>query len=415
MGEESKRPEIIRRLLEKTGTQEVDPTMLSGAISRGMQIVQLLYRAFTENKPVAWINVLTPPELFFGCGYIPFWLDGAGGFSGMIEMTEVFDHADAVLPSQDMCSFLRAAMGGAMLDLFPPPRVVVCTSHLCEGAPKIARMAAQHSGAEFHPLDVPSGLSDETVAYLAGQLERLAHRLCELSESKLDIDKMREAIDLSNQARKYFRRAYEMRKRIPAPVTGSQFISMGFLYPWGTQIGVSIAESLSDEIAGRIADNIPAVPDGEKYRLMWMHLRPVFETDIMAHLEQKMRAVIVVDLLSEAWWPELDAQDPFRALATRILTNPELWPMERKIERMLRLAEEYHIDGAVQFLQWGCRWNYGPSSTYKKAMTRAGFPFLVLDGDAVDKRATPYGQVLTRLEGFVELLESVGSQREPIR
>jgi len=39
-------------------------------------------------------------------------------------------------------------------------------------------------------------------------------------------------------------------------------------------------------------------------------------------------------------------------------------------------------------------------------------PFLALDGDAVDKRATPHGQILTRLEGFVEMLDSTKSRQE---
>ena len=144
---------------------------------------------------------------------------------------------------------------------------------------------------------------------------------------------------------------------------------------------------------------------------MWIHLRPVFETDIMAHLEQRMRAVIVVDLLGEAWWPELDEQDPFRALAIKMLSNPELQPIDERIERLVQLAREYRVDGVVHFLQWGCRWNYGQDSMFKEAFTRAGLPFLALDGDAVDKRATPYGQVLTRLEGFVELLESAQTHK----
>jgi len=407
----SERPELIRRMLEKSRTDDVDPTYLSGSISRGMHLVRLLYKAFAERQPVAWINVFTPPELIFGCGYIPFWLDGSGGFSGWIEMTEVFEHADSTLPSRDICTFLRAAVGGAMMNLFPRPHMVACTSHLCEGGPKIAKLAADSVGAEFCLLDVPAATSDELVEYVAAQLERLAHRLCEVSGSEFDIDRLREAIELSNRARVHFLEVYKMRKHIPVPVTGSQFIGMGLMYPWGTKIGVNIASSLRDEIAGRVASNAPALEGGEKYRLLWLHLRPIFETDIMAHLEQHMRALIVVDTMGQAWWSEMDAREPFRALATKILSNPELQSVEKRIERILRLAKEYNVDGVVHFLQWGCRWNSGQSSVFKEALGRTGLPFLALDGDAVDKRATPHGQIFTRLEGFVELLETAKSRK----
>ncbi len=405
----SERPEFIRRMLERSDSREMDPTYLSGTISRGMQYARLLYRAFAGKSPVAWINVFTPPELVFGLGYIPFWLDGAGGTSGWIELTDVFERADAILPSRDMCTFLRAAIGAADMGLFPQPGAVVCTSHLCEGAPKIARMAARRQGVEFHLLDIPAEMSEEAVGYVAGQLELVARRLSEISGMKLDIDRLRTAIELSNRARAYLAEVYELRKHAPAPVTGSQFVGFSLVYPWGTKVGVSIAESLREDVAGRVAGNVAAIPGGERHRLMWIHLRPVFETDIMAYLEQEMRAVIVVDLMGEAWWPELDARDPFRALALKILSNPELQPMDWKTARLKKIAKEYRIDGAVHFLQRGCRWNYGQTALYREAIASLGLPFLALDGDAVDRRATPHGQILTRLEAFLELLETARS------
>jgi len=404
-------PELLRRLLERGATMDIDEGALQGTLMRGAHYATLLYQAFASDRPLAWINVYMPPELIFGCGWLPFWLDGAGGFSGWMEMDEVFSGADALLPSRDVCTFLRAAAGGLKTGLFPRPQFVACTSNLCEGAPKIARMAAQSSGAEFALVDVPAEMSERTIRYVADGLEAIAHRLCAVSGSKLDIDRLRQAIEHSNAAREHFVEAYEMRKCVPAPVTGAQFVGMGLVFPWGTQDGIDIARSLRDEIAARIGDGVPALPDGEKYRLLWLHLRPVFETDIMAHLERQMSAVVVADTLGRAWWPKLDTKDPFRALAIKVLSNPELAPPEEKIKLMLRLAEKYRVDGIVHFLQWGCRWNYGESGIYRKAAASAGLPFLALDGDAVDKRATPHGQLVTRLDGFVELLESSGDGR----
>ena len=321
-------------------------------------------------------------------------------------MDEMLDSADAMLPSRDMCTFLRAALGGATMELFPPPHVVACTSHLCEGAPKIARIAADIFGVEYLFMDVPPAFSEDAIQYVAKQLRCFADRLSGLSGLAMDFDGLRNAIELSNQARSRLRDVYEMRKHVPSPATGSQFIGLGLIYPWGTRDGVDIAESLRDEMAHRMVHNAPPVAEGEKYRILWIHLRPVFETDIMAHLEQELGAVIVSDLIGEPWWPELDSSDPFRALAIKVLSNPELQPVAKRIERILRLGREYNVDGIVHFLQWGCRWNYGQSRIFKDVLNREGLPFLGLDGDAVDKKASPHGQILTRLEGFVEVLEA---------
>ncbi len=404
-------PDIIRRMLERNDEVGVDPASLQGTLMRGMNFAQLLYQAFASGKPVVWINVFTPPELIFACDCVPFWMDGAGGFSGWIEMKEVFHRADALLPSRDMCTFLRAAVGGVAAGLFPRPDLVVCTSHLCESAPKIAHITARHYETGFSLMDVPTTPSPEAVTYIATQLESLAHRLCQLAGNQFDIQRLRQAIELTNQARTHFLAVAELRKHVPAYVTGSQFVGLGLVYPWGTEEGAAIAQTMRDEISRKADASLFAVKGGEKNRLMWIHLRPVFETDMMNYVEQTLRSVIVADVLGEVYWPELDPDESFRALAVKMLSNPELQPMENKIARLKYLASEYAVNGVVHFLQWGCRWNCGQSSIFKEALAAAGLPYLTLDGDAVDKDSTPSGQILTRLEAFLELLESSDSRR----
>ncbi|RJP18300.1 MAG: 2-hydroxyacyl-CoA dehydratase [Candidatus Abyssobacteria bacterium SURF_5] len=407
-------PQIFRLMLEKNEDAGVDPNALQGTLMRSMSFARLLYDAFASGKPVVWINVFVPPELIFACGCTPFWMDGAGGFSGWVDLREAFERADTFLPSRDTCTFLRAAIGGVFTGMFPPPDIVVCTSHLCESSPKIGQMTARHFKKDFHSLDVPASLSGGAagaVDYVARQIERLARRLSHLAGIDVDIDRLRLALSLSNQTRAHFVSVAENRKHIPACATGSQFIGMSLIYPWGTDDGVAIAQAFDEELWRRLSKKFSAVEGGEKNRLMWIHLRPVFETDIMNYVERELRSVVAIDVLGEIWWPELDLDDPFRALAVKMLSNPELQPMEAKIKRLIDLVRSYSVDGVVHFLHWGCRWNYGQNILFKHALAEAGVPLLALDGDAVDRRAAPYGQMVTRLEAFLELLETGGARR----
>ena len=41
----------------------------------------------------------------------------------------------------------------------------------------------------------------------------------------------------------------------------------------------------------------------------------------------------------------------------------------------------------------------------KEAMKEEGIPMLILDGDGIDKRNNHDGQIKTRLEAFLEMLE----------
>ena len=40
----------------------------------------------------------------------------------------------------------------------------------------------------------------------------------------------------------------------------------------------------------------------------------------------------------------------------------------------------------------------------KKALADANIPYLILDGDGIDPRNSPEGQIKTRLEAFLEML-----------
>ena len=42
-----------------------------------------------------------------------------------------------------------------------------------------------------------------------------------------------------------------------------------------------------------------------------------------------------------------------------------------------------------------------------KALEKAGFPTLILNGDGADRSNTSDGQVLTRLDAFIEMLEDM--------
>ena len=54
----------------------------------------------------------------------------------------------------------------------------------------------------------------------------------------------------------------------------------------------------------------------------------------------------------------------------------------------------------------------GAAHLAKTAIEDAGYPCLVLDGDGCDRVNTSEGQVATRLNAFIELLEARRAQEE---
>ena len=67
--------------------------------------------------------------------------------------------------------------------------------------------------------------------------------------------------------------------------------------------------------------------------------------------------------------------------------------------------EELHADAVIHFCHWGCKQSARGVMLLKEEMRKRGVPMLILDGDAMDRRNSHDGQIKTRLEAFLELLD----------
>ena len=70
------------------------------------------------------------------------------------------------------------------------------------------------------------------------------------------------------------------------------------------------------------------------------------------------------------------------------------------------------VDAVIHFCHWGCKQASGGSILLKEKMKELGIPMLILDGDGIDKRNSHDGQIKTRLEAFLEILDAGGEQKE---
>jgi len=70
------------------------------------------------------------------------------------------------------------------------------------------------------------------------------------------------------------------------------------------------------------------------------------------------------------------------------------------------LADQLCPDAVIQFCHWGCKQSSGGSMILKERFREKGIPMLILDGDGIDKRNSHDGQIKTRLEAFLEMLDT---------
>ncbi|MBF7082584.1 2-hydroxyacyl-CoA dehydratase [Desulfallas sp. Bu1-1] len=364
-------------------------------------------RAYLRRDPVIWNSVFFPTEILHALKAVPFAPEvGAAVAAGLGLATKFLGRAEQYWSTRDTCSFHRCAMGSVLEEYLPAPDALVYSSHLCDGAPKLFEHVAAFYKKPVFFLDVPGTGGDAAVDYVAGQLEEIAGRLSHRLGRPLTRDNLARALENSNQAREYMLKINELRRATFVNVPGSQ--ALNFVYLLFTAQGapetVQIYRQFYRDLEGLAGRGDRAVP--ERRRLLWLHLKPYYRNGLMEYLENRLGAALACEEMNHVYWEPLDPERPYESLARKALSHFALGPVERRIETLLQLVRLYRIDGVVHFTHWGCRQSNGGLRPIKEALRSAGVPFLSLDGDCVDGRNYGEGQLLARLEGFIEMIDA---------
>ena len=244
------------------------------------------------------------------------------------------------------------------------------------------------------------------VKYVAAQLESIMKKISKIIGKPIDYGRLSDSIRLANQARNYFEKVLELRKAMPSPMLGGEAIDYAIMlsHIWGSKEAVDLYKMLYDELKERVDQNKGALNE-EKYRLIWRQLRPYYTDEIFRYLELENKAIIVFEEANHLHWEEMDPDDPFISLAKKLLSNPPLGPFKRWRDASLQCVKDYKIDGIVEFAQWGCRHLNSGTQILKEKLREMKIPIVLLDGDCVDRRDYSWGQLKTRIDAFLEILQ----------
>lgn len=70
------------------------------------------------------------------------------------------------------------------------------------------------------------------------------------------------------------------------------------------------------------------------------------------------------------------------------------------------MTKDFNADGVVNLCSFGCKQCSGGTMLLKDALKSKNIPYLSIDGDGVDRRNAHEGQIKTRLEAFMEIIDS---------
>jgi benzoyl-CoA reductase/2-hydroxyglutaryl-CoA dehydratase subunit BcrC/BadD/HgdB len=373
-----------------------------------LELARLGKRLYSGTDSIAWCGITAPFDLLNAMGvtscfveFIGAMLASAGAVGPFIEET---DHAGY---SSDSCSYHRSVSGAAIKGMMPSPEFLIGTTNPCSGGLAVLENLARYFGRELFILHIPQDDSDGNVRFLADQMREMVAFASRVSGRKLDEDRLRRSVELSNRASAVMTEIFELAGHVPSPVASRDLRNFGIVMSLflGSEPAVTIAQAYRDEFKNRI-DAGNDGRSGRKFRLLWIQNRIQFKHGLEKMLEEEYGASIVSDELNDITWDPIDPENPFEGFARRSISIPFNGTIETRIGHLKKLARHYRIDGAVNPCNWGCRQGTGARGLIENGLRDIGVPVLNIEVDCVDSRKFTEGQIRTRLEAFMEMLQS---------
>ncbi len=373
-----------------------------------LEVARLGERLYSGKERIAWCGIVAPFDLLSAMGVTSCFVEFIGAMlasTGMVEeFLETAEHAGF---GGDTCGYHRSVIGANLKGIMPEPDFLVGTTCPCTGGLAVMENLAHEFGKDLFVLNVPQKPSDENIHYLADQMKSLGRFVSDHTGRALDEERLKEAITYTNEARELMVEAYQYAQQVPSPVNGKLLNNFGIVMALllGTPAAVKVCRAYRDEFKKRVEKGVSGVK-GERFRLLWIQNRVQFKNPLVEFLEKGYQAAIVSDELNDVTWDPIDPQDPYMGFAQRAISIPFNGEINRRVQHLQKLAKEYQVHGAINPCHWGCRQGTGARGLISEGLNAVGIPVLNLEVDCVDPRNFSEGQLRTRLEAFMEMLES---------
>jgi benzoyl-CoA reductase/2-hydroxyglutaryl-CoA dehydratase subunit BcrC/BadD/HgdB len=120
---------------------------------------------------------------------------------------------------------------------------------------------------------------------------------------------------------------------------------------------------------------------------------------------QTINAVVVAEVFSHTWTGTLDPENAYESLARKYLPNMANSTIQRRVNIILDLVRDFHVNGVILPTNWGCRMmSIGETIVRDTVYKKLGVQSLILDLDSSDPRVTGEAQLKERLATFLETI-----------
>lgn len=388
------------RLQEKRLLLFPDKEIPSSGQYVARMVMKNIIRALAKPENTAMVSIFVPGELLTAAGLTPYSVEALSCFIAGTKCEQAFlrKTEEEGFP-ETMCSYHRVFLGAALSGLLPKPKCTVYTNLACDGNMMTFPYLKQTYELPGFYIDVPYEKNQESVQYVAEQLRNLKKFLEDVTGRQITEEAVAKAVDNSKKAAINYQKQLSLRKdHDPVTSLTNELYAIFMCHLMaGSEVSLKYTQMLLEDVK--------KAPKGEGLHVLWMHIMPFLQEPVKEVFNySKTMHISACDFVADGF-RMMQSDDPYEALAEKMVYCIYNGSVKQRIEMARELAKETQADGGVLFAHWGCKGTIGASSLIKSSLEESGLPTIVLDGDGCNPANTSDGQVSTRLQAFVEMLE----------
>lgn len=386
------------------------------------------HTARKAGKPVVWSSAVGPVDMLNAMGFFVIYPENYGATAGSSKMaTALCEKAESLGYSPDLCSYARVNLGATLsgdpklcpVGGLPRPDIIIGSSY-CTAIIKWFEDISRFFDVPMVLIDLPfihdtmtKDDVERAVRRVREQIEDAIPILEQVTRKKMDYDKLRECVKITDQISRLWQQVMEAPKTIPAPITIFDLFSAMFpaMCMRGNPEAITYYSQLNEDLKDREARGYGAVPN-ERYRLYWDNLPIWYERRNLSLEFTQYGASLVTGLYpwSFVWHSdEVDPNDPLNYMARTAAINKAMVGPRQRADFISKLVRDYSIDGLIMQATRTCKvMCQCQADVMQLVESQTGVPGVMLEADMCDARHYSEAQIKMKIKGFMELLENRG-------
>lgn len=367
------------------------------------RVEELVEEKEAGNPVVSSFCVFVPDELVLAAG---------GSSIGLCAGSDYpISAAEKVLP-RDLCPLIKASVGFKLERICPYFEVsdFVVGETTCDGKKKAWEVLDEE--IPTYVMELPQRKDEASRRLWRSEVERFKERVEEEADQKITAEDLSDAIELNNRKRAVLKRLYETRKADPVPLSGKDALLISQLAFFDDiERFVEQTSKLCDELETRIEKGVGVVETGTPRILIAGTPMPLPYWKLHNIIEESGGIVVCEETCTGTRYFEEEVAEDGDTMEEHLDNLSEramgincacFTPNEERVDDILRLAEEYDVDGVVYSNLEFCQIYDMEYRKVANALGERNIPVTQIESHFGDSDTE---QLKTRLQAFIEMIE----------